>query len=257
MSYIGNSSGWALSSQSGRDVFPVDYRLVGKPILPEALNEWFHDPTNVDRAKKHLHRYFARDVNSRERYTGQLFERHIARSIDYRDSSGHRHFNAFDFLAVQCLGVQVPPDLTIELLDPSHRANALLRECEEFVSAPRHFKLQTCEYNQLDESSPLSHLYRCLRQVGMGRVTTSKLLAARFPDVIPIRDSKVEQLLDLSKSTEWWAPYKRMVTEGNPSVWEVAGGIEYPTDAPSVTTLRKIDVILWMEARSREKDRQG
>jgi len=41
---------------------------------------------------------------------------------------------------------------------------------------------------------------------GAGRVVCSKLLAAKFPHLIPIRDSQVEKLLGIKPIGSWWKP---------------------------------------------------
>jgi hypothetical protein len=70
-------------------------------------------------------------------------------------------------------------------------------------------------------------------------------MAAKFPDIIPIRDSKVEALLGCEESVSWWQP----VLEVFASVEAVLNRLS--TGHFNATNLRKLDVILWMEARKR------
>lgn len=111
------------------------------------------------------------------------------------------------------------------------------------VALPGRFKIPTCGLGNL------SRLYLKLRdQKGLGKVTTSKLLAAKFPNVVPIRDSLVEQVLGWSDSAAWWMPMRELLLSG---VHEIVSNLQLPDGAPAVTTLRKLDVVLWMEARNR------
>jgi hypothetical protein len=89
---------------------------------------------------------------------------------------------------------------------------------------------------------------------GLGYVTTSKLLAAKFPSVIPIRDSKVETLLGLAKSREWWEPIRNLFTAPGLSLADHIDGLNVSEKIGNVTTLRRLDVVLWMEAKARGLD---
>ena len=79
----------------------------------------------------------------------------------------------------------------------------------------------------------------------------SKLTAAKFPTVVPIRDSKVETLLGLEKSREWWSPIRKLFTFPGQSLAGYLDELKVSTEVGKVTTLRRLDVILWMEAKAR------
>jgi len=101
------------------------------------------------------------------------------------------------------------------------------------------------------ELAPFASLYdRLDAEPGMGYVTTSKLMAARFPDIVPIRDSEVERLLGLEKSETWWNHMQAIVSE--PSIRYLLSELEIPQSSQTVGLLRRLDVILWMEARARK-----
>ena len=109
--------------------------------------------------------------------------------------------------------------------------------------------LWNCDPSLLADDGHLSRLYLKLKdQKGLGKVTSSKLLATKFPNVVPIRDSLVEQVLGWSNQTAWWIPMRNLMLSG---VHEVIANLPLPAGAPAVTTLRKLDVVLWMEAKSR------
>jgi hypothetical protein len=101
------------------------------------------------------------------------------------------------------------------------------------------------------ELAPFAGLYdRLNAEPGMGYVTTSKLMAARFPDIVPIRDSEVERLLGLEKSETWWNHMQAIVSE--PSIRYLLSELNIPESSQTVGPLRRLDVILWMEARARK-----
>lgn len=75
----------------------------------------------------------------------------------------------------------------------------------------------------------------------------SKLLACKFPELIPIRDGRVEKLLGWSDKKEWWEPMHALLDK----TIERLDELQINKSDISVTTLRKLDVILWMEARER------
>lgn len=76
----------------------------------------------------------------------------------------------------------------------------------------------------------------------------SKLLACKFPDLIPIRDRRVERLLGWGDQKEWWEPMHALLDKTS----ERLNQFRINKSEISVTTLRKLDVILWMEARERD-----
>lgn len=85
----------------------------------------------------------------------------------------------------------------------------------------------------------------------MGYVTTSKLLAARFPNIVPIRDSLVKAVLGLKKSETWWDHIQRIVADR--TTRDVLSEIPIENSDAQVGVLRRLDVTLWMEARSRNQ----
>ena len=128
--------------------------------------------------------------------------------------------------------------------------------CDSLV--PGEDTLWTCDRDLLtgdkdapDTSGLLFRLYYLLRSkdIGIGPVTTSKLLAAKFPKIVPIRDSIVAELLGMTRRDDWWTAIRDQFT---PQLVKHLDGLALPNNARQVSTLRRLDIILWMEANARE-----
>jgi len=201
---------------------------------------WLTDPANVEVMEDHLAQYFGRSIDGVANYSGQYFEQFIGMSAPER-------FTAFDILAAESLSVDVPSDVGHWLVRPDSDRDDLLRKCLEDFSHGQ--SLWDCAPKLLADDGSLSRLYLKLKdQKGLGKVTTSKLLATKFPNVVPIRDSLVEKVLGWSDQAAWWMPMRELMLSG---VHEVVANLPLPDGAPAVTTLRKLDVVLWMEAKAR------
>ena len=63
----------------------------------------------------------------------------------------------------------------------------------------------------IGDNSPLATLYTALKSLDQAHyVRASKLLAAKRPGLVPIRDSVVEEFLGAGE--RWWSPYRELVT---------------------------------------------
>jgi len=151
---------------------------------------WLTDPANIEVMRDHLAQYFGRSIEGVANTSGQYFEQFIGMSAPLR-------FTAFDILAAESLSVDVPSDVGHWLVRPDSERDDHLRKCFEDFSHGQ--SLWDCDPKLLADEGSLSRLYLKLRvQKGLGKVTTSKLLATKFPNVVPIRDSLVEQVLGWS-----------------------------------------------------------
>jgi len=201
---------------------------------------WLTSASNFETMTGYLATYFGGTEDEKINYTGQYFERFIGMSTPER-------FTAFDVLAAESLSVDVPADVAYRLVRPNPDRDDLLWESLRDFSQGQ--TLWNCDPSLLADDGHLSRLYLKLKdQKGLGKVTSSKLLATKFPNVVPIRDSLVEQVLGWSNQTAWWIPMRNLMLSG---VHEVIANLPLPAGAPAVTTLRKLDVVLWMEAKSR------
>ena len=216
---------------------------INKPIPISEIRSWLLADGNNQRIQDHLSWYFT------VKYSGKHFEWFVAQSDSKQSDS--KMFTPWDILAVEALSVTVPTETARWLFEPHKRRDELLAESLRSL-VPYRDSLWTCDEELLSDGKPLSKLYSMLRaEEGLGYVTASKLMATKFPSVVPIRDSKVETLLGLEKSREWWAPIRGLFSASGQSLAEYLDGLDVPIEVGTVTTLRRLDVILWMEAKAR------
>jgi hypothetical protein len=199
-------------------------------------SDWLTDSArNLDHQHS-LNRYFGINGET-EIFQGRNFEW-------FSSKSQNGIFTPFDFLAIGALSVEIPAESQRLILeDAGSKYETLLGACWEYV-------IQNQTAGNLSwiwkTGNPLKTLYSELRRVrGIGPVVCSKLMAAKFPAIIPIRDSKVEALLGCEDSVSWWQP----ILELYETVKEALN--TFNTGHVRVTNLRKLDVILWMEAQKR------
>jgi hypothetical protein len=179
-------------------------------------------------------------------YTGSWFERLAATEQPHR-------FTEKDFVAVGTLGVEVPPSTAIWLLGGGAApATALLEQIDTTLTL-------WDDAADLTPEGPAWQLWDLVRtngwpshRGGMGRTTTSKLLAAKRPHLIPIQDSVVTALLfGGGRYRGYWAAWRDRLTAGDgPAVIEAATSIrdEVPA-AAHLSVLRILDIVLWRSGR--------
>ena len=230
--------GWKWDGK--QDIYlPILASEINKPIPVTEIRSWLLADENKQRIQNHVSRYF------KVKYSGKHFEWFVKQS----DS---KKFTPWDILAVEALSVTVPTETAWWLLKPSKERDDHFAEALRSL-VPGQDSLWTCDEELLSDGKPLSKLYSMLRaEEGLGYVTASKLMAAKFPSVVPIRDSKVETLLGLEKSREWWSPIRKLFTVPGQSLAAYLDELKVPTEVGKVTTLRRLDVILWMEAKARK-----
>lgn len=232
---------WKWSEELRRDVYPVSPGEVLKPLSllgdgQDAIGSWLLAVQNEQRIQDHLLRYFTAN------YSGKNFEWFI-------DQASSRYFSPWHILAIESLSVSIPTPTARWLLEKDEKRDELLDEINH--RGLEKETLWSCDLRQLMEDGELSDLYDLLRaKNGLGYVTTSKLLAAIFPTLVPIRDSLVEELLGMSDSSDWWIPMRRLF-ENSPRLESHLCSFDIPSAIGEVSTLRRLDVILWMEAKAR------
>lgn len=169
-------------------------------------------------------------------YTGRYFEEMISHSEPQR-------FTPWDMLAVSALSVNVPVGAAHELVNGGElkrRANELLQQIPDTVDLGGPVALQ-----EIAPGSPAQLLYKLVRSFpGMGPTKTSKLLAAKRPRLIPVRDSVVADLV--GAGGEWWLPMRQLLID--PALSDVLDQLTtvlHSKKDPKATKLRLLDVLLW------------
>jgi hypothetical protein len=214
----------------------------------DKAKRWIVDESG--QVSDHLTRYFERhdDIRADTKlgFTGRLFERHRQETDSFTES---------DMLAVAALGVQVRPHIAEHLIeDVGQRWSSQIKAARAAIKPYRSLANLPVE---LVQSGPLCDLYEDLklfRKLGFGKVTKSKLLATKFPAHVPIRDSRVEGLLGLKKSNDWWMSMRELL--GAPGVRETLAAVHLEGDGAKATPLRRLDVVLWMEHLAQERRRR-
>jgi len=196
--------------------FPIDV----VPLLLDA----------EDDIKCWVSNYFSNDESVG--FTGRFFEQMIQESDPYR-------LTPWDIAAVSTLSVDVPPAVSAKILLPGptrDRINALVA-----LLPPTTVSLTHASPVDVGDNSKAAELYSLLREFrGMGPTTVSKLLAAKRPALIPIRDSVVEDLLGAGQA--WWRPMQLLADDERLRVLIDRVCERVPAN---VTYLRRLDVVLW------------
>ena len=209
------------------------HRVASTPFEFDVLGE-LRDPAVQAQARQWVTDYFA-DVEPG--FTGRFFEVFATRSPA-------NEFTADDLVAVSTLSVAVPPRAAAILLLPSARRDHLNELLSSGPSAEE--TLWEAPQSALDESAPLSTLYNELRSIeGIGPTAASKLLAAKRPHFVPIRDAVVERLLGAGNA--WWRPMRELVAVEE--LRDIVGKLSEGVVPDNVSLLRRLDVILWMMGR--------
>jgi hypothetical protein len=213
-------------------------RRKSSPIGMDEITEWMNSMDNRNHLQDLLDKYFGGE-NGSNGYEGRQFEWFVGQS-------NSAAFTAMDILAIGALSVDIPATTSRRLVEDSSKMYANhLTACREW--AQQHSHHSDADWLWADDS-PFNNFYEDLRkEEGVGKVVCSKLMAAKFPELIPIRDSKVEALLEYQKVKEWWKPMHHLLLD----TLETLNSLHIKNKDIRVTPLRKLDVILWMEAKRR------
>jgi hypothetical protein len=203
--------------------------------------------TETGAAVDYLERYYAVDAKHKPHFTGSRFEAFAGRSDD------PNAFGPWDFLAVSMLSVDVPAEAAIRLLERD--AGNVQKSLSQI---PADVDIVDVEVQTLLGNSPAGHLWDVLRQGRdrLGPTTTSKLLAAKRPRLLPIWDSFVGEATGLGTIGYWWK-FQYVLNDDHRLIWNWLGELRgLASNAPdSVSELRILDVLLWMSVESRFRPR--
>ena len=206
---------------------------------------------------RYLADYFSADEATG--FTGRFFEQMIDQSDPYE-------FTPWDLAAVSTLSVEVPPIVAAKILLPGSnrdRVNGLLAS----LPGPST-ELADATEEDIADDSPAAELYKFLRNFkDMGPTKSSKLLAAKRPRLVPIRDSVVERLLGAGE--RWWAPMRQLSRDerlraDRPSLGGTAGQRHLPPATRRRAVVIRVEQVARSERlygrvddRARERDQRG
>jgi hypothetical protein len=185
----------------------------------EAIPEYFRDAE--DEIKANLSAYFTERA-------GRCFERLAQTGNPYE-------LDGSEVAAATCLSLQFDYVKIESLMNRAQDISDLLR------SIPWDIPLWEVDESLIQPGSPLFRLYELIYGIdGFGSAYTSKLLAAKRPHLVPIRDSAVSELL--GNPHDWWQPW-----------WETMQDVEFrrtlrrlrsEVGLQHVSLLRIVDVAL-------------
>jgi hypothetical protein len=143
-------------------------------------------------------------------------------------------FGEDDLLAVTLLDVSYGPSAVRELLQQGQRWSSLLSEIPSTMTL---WEIDRRTYEAADA------LWRHLVALpGVGPTKAGKLLARKRPALIPIYDDVIAAFLRPGERGLWWDLYDALQDSGRRArIDELANGL-----MPTPTTLRLIDVAVWM-----------
>ncbi|MDR2703611.1 MAG: DUF6308 family protein [Cellulomonadaceae bacterium] len=199
-------------------------------------------PENSDLAVALLRDYFAPPDGRGSDFRGAQFERLG------RPWNDHRYANritASDIVAVNCLSVDVPGDVSIALLGADTAPVEALLE-----KIPADLDLWDATDEQVGPHSPARELWTYLRRPGLGQMTTSKLMARKRARLVPVYDAVIAGELGLKNPGAHWEIMRKLLNT------DVGGGVKLHDhlkalgeraglDTELVTPLRVFDVATW------------
>jgi hypothetical protein len=216
-----------------------------KSIGYPKIAQWIRD--NPARVEKNFNDYFALKVGdkSSEVWHGQHFER-------FADRAKRDRFTEVDLAAIGALSVDLRAQTARELIeDKDKKLGPLLEECEQWtLDNGKDLSDPDLSDEWIEEGSSFRRLWTEItkrERVGIGQVKASKLMATKYPGLVPVFDKDVSWLLGLSKKDPWWGRMRELVIE----VRDELNPLTLERDDIRVTALRKLDVVLWMEAGRR------
>lgn len=164
-------------------------------------------------------------------YTGSAFDSLL-------DPTTPDTYTAKDMLAVSMLSVTVPARAALCLLEG---------EADEALAVVAHRTSLWTHPEMLDRDGSAWALWRLVESHhNVGSTIASKLLAVKRPDLLPIYDQHVAEALHFGES--YWSFWQDVAR--SPSVKGLTDAVRLAmveAGAPdSVTTLRAIDVVVWM-----------
>jgi hypothetical protein len=228
-----------------------------KVIGWDKIGAWIAN--NPQKVVKHLHTYFASDDQT---FLGRYFEPLAAQAAPTQ-------FDGFDLAALWSLSVRINRPGRQQLLhDRADELGELLTRCANTVRlGSGRLPLTPDDIDALTaKNSPFVELWNALLGIdNVGVTKASKLMAAKFPHLIPVWDSQVKALLGSKSDNKIWRPIHELLGERhgadnrtvaqllNEPALELLATDEkrkaLRTALEPVSILRRLDVVLWMQSQ--------
>jgi len=186
------------------------------------------------------------------RFTGAHFE---TLSGPWNDRETQNVITAGDLAAVSCLSVEIPGAAAVRILeDQAREISSLLNAMPSVDETLWEVPVESVA----DPDSPASRLWRLLRagRDGLGPTTTSKIMARKRANLIPIFDSVLRDALRLESSEGHWLTMRRLTLAadgGRPLHERLADTARRVALPETVTPLRVFDVVVWYAYNPRPK----
>lgn len=211
------------------------------------------DPGREQQAAGLLRSYYTRKLTSGRVRTGAYFDTWAGGGAT---PDAVNRLTADDLVAITLLGEDLKGPAALGLLGTHAAAIAALLE-----SIPADLDMADVtprDFAQLyGKDSAAWQLWDVVRgyaggQWRMGAAKTSKLLARKRPRLIPIWDPALTRAADLTSSLTYWAEWHRLLTADGGALARRLDAVQAAAGLPSpVSTLRAMDVVLWMDAKQR------
>jgi hypothetical protein len=199
------------------------------------------EPENSELAVALLRDYFAPPDGRGSDFRGAQFER-IGRLWNVPKYANK--ITASDIVAVNCLSVDIPGDVSISLLGPDTEPVTELLE-----QIPLDLDLWNATDAQIGPNSPARKLWTLLRRPGLGQMTTGKLMARKRARLVPVYDAIIAAELGLKNPGAHWETMRHLLnsgTGGAPLHLQLAAlGQRAGLDMNLITPLRVFDVATW------------
>lgn len=165
---------------------------------------------------------------------------------------------AEDLISTALLAVPIPGDAALGILGEA--ADAIT---ENLKVIPRDVELADATPDMFDDRSPAAELWRIVRasgakRWGIGPTRASKILARKRPKLIPIYDSVVASEFHLKTSSTQWVDWHRILNEDGGALQSRLIQIrKLAALDTTVSTLRVLDVAVWMNGTGAEPIKSG
>lgn len=179
-------------------------------------------------------------------FTGAHFE-----SLGAGDNPRDR-ITASDLYSVSTLSVTVPSAAGIQILgEESTTVSHLLKQ----IPTTELGALSKSDFDEhMGSESPALQLWDWLRRNGRGQTrwgigptTASKIMARKRPHLIPIEDSVVDRVIERGRRNSWSLWWEALTEDDY--LENQAETLRNTVNRPDLSTLRILDVLLWMSGK--------